>query len=58
MYGTRDAAQNWESEYVNFIEGLGFKSSKCSPCLFYHEDDQIHVVVHGDDFIVLGYEEK
>jgi hypothetical protein len=25
MYGTRDAAQNWEYEYVEFLEGIGFK---------------------------------
>ena len=24
MYGTRDAAQNWESEYVEFLNSLGF----------------------------------
>ena len=25
MYGTRDAAQNWECEYVEFMEGIGFR---------------------------------
>ena len=24
MYGTRDAAQNWEYEYSGFLEGIGF----------------------------------
>ena len=25
MYGTRDAAQNWEETYVEFMESLGFR---------------------------------
>jgi hypothetical protein len=24
MYGTRDAAQNWEREYYEYLEGIGF----------------------------------
>ena len=24
MYGTRDAAQSWECEYVEFMKGIGF----------------------------------
>ena len=28
MYGTRDAPQNWEYEYADFMTGLGFKREK------------------------------
>ena len=31
MYGTRDAAQTWEIEYVEFMEGIGFKRGKSTP---------------------------
>ena len=26
MYGTRDAAQNWEHAYVDFMKSIGFKT--------------------------------
>ena len=28
MYGTRDAAQNWEYAYAEFMEDIGFKGAK------------------------------
>ncbi len=58
MYGTRDAAQNWEYEYVEFLEGIGFKRGAASPCVFMQEEKLIRAVVHGDDFTVLGFEEE
>ena len=57
MYGTRDAAQNWEYAYVSFMEKIGFKRGAASPCVFHMKDRNLRVVVHGDDFTVLGYEE-
>ena len=57
MYGTRDAAQNWEYEYVTFMERIGFKRGAASPCVFYMAARNLRVVVHGDDFTILGYEE-
>jgi hypothetical protein len=38
MYGTRDAAQNWECEYVEFMEGIGFRRGQSTPCAFWHEE--------------------
>lgn len=55
MYGTRDAAQNWEYAYSNFLQSLGFKNGTCNPCIFYHGERDLRLVVHGDDFTVLGY---
>ena len=37
MYGTRDAAQNWEEEYSSFLIGISFRRGKASPCVFYHK---------------------
>ena len=54
MYGTRDAPQNWEFEYVGFLDSIGFQPGKTSPCVFYHEPRNIRLVVHGDDFTALG----
>ena len=54
MYGTRDAAQHWEYEYVEFLAGSGFKQGRATPCMFYHPDRELRVVVHGDDFTLGG----
>ena len=53
MYGTRDAAQNWELEYTEMTEA-GFRQGAYSACVFYREEKNVRVVVHGDDFTVLG----
>ena len=54
MYGTRDAAQNWEFEYSDFMESVGFKRGKSSPCVFHHPARNVRAVIHGDDFTILG----
>ena len=54
LYGTRDAAQNWAHEYTTFMEKLGFKVGKSSPCNFYHPTRRMFMTVHGDDFTVVG----
>lgn len=57
MYGTRDAAQNWASEYIDFITSIGFAKGMSTPCVFYHKERNLRVVVHGDDFTILAYQE-
>ena len=54
LYGTRDAAQNWEHAYTEFLEGIGFVTGVATPCMFWNEARDIRIVVHGDDFTVLG----
>ena len=56
MYGTRDAAQNWEHEYIEFMDNAGFVKSRATPCMFFHRGRNVRVVIHGDDFTVLGNE--
>ena len=31
LYGTRDAAQNWEFEYIEFMESVGFNVGMSTP---------------------------
>mgnify|MGYP003300256405 CR=1 FL=1 len=57
MYGTRDAAQNWEVEYNKFMASVGFKRGVTSPCTFWNEEKDTRVVVHGDDFTISGVDE-
>jgi hypothetical protein len=54
MYGTRDAAANWESFYTAVLVKAQFVPGAFSPCLFFHKDRQIKVWVHGDDFVPRG----
>lgn len=58
MYGARDAAQNCEFEYAGFLEGIGFSRGKSSPCIFHHKDNNLRIVVHGDDLTILGYDKS
>ena len=54
MYGTRDAAQNWEWTYRSAHEEWGFKVGKSSPCVMYHPTRNVRLVVHGDDSLHWG----
>ena len=54
LYGTRDAAQNWERKYTTFLLSFGFWVERASPCNFTHQARRVHVTVQGDDFTVVA----
>ena len=54
MYGTRDAAANWEAEYTGMLMAEGFAPGLATPCAFYNAEHDVRCVVHGDDFTFLG----
>ena len=54
LYGTRDAASNWEDCYTEFLKSIGFTQGVSSPCVFFNPKRDISLVVHGDDFTFLG----
>ena len=56
LYGTRDAARNWQGEYSSYLEPFGFIRGISTPSVFYHESREIRVVVRGDDFHLFGLE--
>ncbi len=58
MYGTRDAALNWATEYGDTLKAAGFKQGISSPCIFRHEKKGVVVMVHGDDFVAVGEGEQ
>ena len=58
LYGTRDAAQNWEEEYCETLIAMGFSRGLSSPCAFYHKQHNLRLVVHGDDFTSIGSAEQ
>ena len=55
MYGIRDAAQNWEAAYTDFLTETSFTRGIGSHCVFHSTDRNMTIVVHGDDFTVLGH---
>lgn len=54
LYGTQDAAANWEAEYTGTLVNDGFVQGKASGCHFYKEASQVRLLVHGDDFVAVG----
>jgi hypothetical protein len=58
LYGMRVAASNWEKEYTRTLVAVGFAPGRASACTFYHEEKDIKMVVHGDDFIIEGVEDE
>ena len=54
MYGTRDAAQNWEHASMEFMESGGFRNGVATPCVFHDPSRDLRAVVQRDDFTVLG----
>ena len=58
FYGTRDAAQNREHAYMDFMIEAGFTNGTASPCVSYRRKRNIRAVVHGDDFTILAQERQ
>ena len=54
LYGTRDAAQNWEATYTEFMISIGYRQGIASPCVLYNEDKELRCVVHGEYFTIFG----
>ena len=57
VYGTRDAGKLWEDTYTMVLEAMGFRTGVSNPCIFHHEERDLMIVVHGDDFTTLGLDE-
>ena len=47
LYGTLDAAQNWECELGGFLEKIGLRRGQASTCLYSEEARRISASVHG-----------
>ena len=49
LYGTRDAAMNWQEEVAREMQKWGFQRGRYNPCLYYHKQSGVMALVHGDD---------
>ena len=54
MYGTRDAAACWEAHYSKVLEDVGMVKGIVAPGVFYCSDRGIRLLVHCDDFVIVG----
>ena len=54
LYGTRDAAMNWQDEVAKEMRRLGFVRGHYNPCLYYHRRRNLRTFLHGDDFATVG----
>ena len=50
----RDAALNWAPEYGDTFWAAGYEQGEANPCLLHLSELDVSVMVHGDDFVVLG----
>ena len=58
LYGMRGAAQSWEAHYTEKLRQEGFEAGQSAPTVFFNKAAGTRVVVHGDDFTFLGFEDE
>ena len=56
MYGTRDAASNWQRDWQGHLENWGYELGRSSRNLFHNKKRETSGLTHGDDFVVTGNE--
>ena len=54
LYGTRDAASNFQNEVKKLMESIGFRTGKYNVSTYYHSKRDLKTLVHGDDFVTTG----
>ena len=57
IYGENSAPIRWEKTLFPFIKSLGFEKGDNEPCVFYHKERDLTVLVCVDDILADGYEE-
>lgn len=54
LYGTRDAAANFQAEVAKFMSSCGFTRGRYNFSTYYHKGRKLRALVHGDDFVTSG----
>ena len=56
LYGTRDAAQNWEEELASTLTGFRLTRGSACPCVWRGriKGEDVVATVHGDDITIGG----
>ena len=58
MYGTRDAASNWECDWPEHVKNWGFRLGLSWKNLLHQEGHPVSGMTHGDDFMIKGPTER
>ena len=51
LYGTRDAAANFQEEVRILMKNARFRIGRYNPCTFCHPKTNLKVICHGGDFV-------
>ena len=54
LYGTRDAALNWQETLSSHLIENGFVRGVGHAAVFHHPKKHIWTLVHGDDYLSAG----
>ena len=54
LYGTRDAAFNWQQTLADHLVSCGFVRGVGRPSVLHHVEKKIWTLVHGDDYCSVG----
>ena len=57
LYGTRDAPQLWAKHVCGTLRELGYEETKGAPGVFWNPSTGVELVLHVDDFLVVGEEQ-
>ena len=58
MYGTRDAASNWERDWQEHVKNWGFQMGPSSKKTCFTTENRVSGLTHGDDFVLTGPTKK
>lgn len=54
LHGTRDAAMNWQDEFIEIFVKNEFQRGNAFLCNLHHQQRKLRVTVHGGDFTSTG----
>ena len=54
LYGTRDAAMQWQECVAEHLTKIGFERSAAFPSLYRHAERDLCTLIHGDDYVSSG----
>jgi hypothetical protein len=58
LYGLIESGLLWYKEISDFLISIGFVKNRFDQCVFYHPDNQLHIVIYVDDLFVTGHHQK
>ena len=55
LYGTHDAAKEWQKTLSRHLHDIGFVPGRGHPAVSNHPERDMRVLVHGDDYLTSGH---